>query len=649
MPESSEIVKAKDCPGGMHAHTGYTECHPLDKPHRPGTSADLYHRQMGIANSWYERHGTTQDDYDKEHPKDDGKDRTEDNTSDDTSSPSDDSNDYSKVEFKGIMKWDCNKELKSLMPKEYDRVEKAQRKLDSLRYSNKTNVQIYRAVMGEYFKGQKARARAGDGMMFGEGVLDDTDIEMFLSPVNINKMPKDIFLSFMDESLKSIRECPFGAYAFQNMTASDKQDCEIMHYCWSEGKAGRPGFHFNMKYFKGRKLRNEPDRVINAKGEETTWGFHFAGERTYADCINHEYGHSLDFMISALQEISSKNQMNPDSKREITRNDLKDLLNEYRTDSSDWNSRFVYLSEVGHYRINLKDAPDKKFLLDNNLVGSTQLDINEKMWNEHKDEILDMLKERGYEYIIESDIPNRNSKGKIDELNRGRITVFLKDTTEYKVSKLPDSEMEKIKEKGLTGYCASISSYGYSNVYANTIRRIDECAELYKKIYNVDRIDPTDVYSGYGWAGPRRNAIVDVPKGDTPFNREPRANREFDRTREYTQLGDACMEKLAEAYSDVMLRQDDANSMSKLIYAHVQYELHQLMTGYEGTFEDFVRDKIGMDKFERLITKSLNTDVNQRFITEVRKSIQRQQTNTILEHQAFISTISAQFNKKMHR
>ena len=65
------ITKVK-CPEGQHAHSGYTTCHSPDKPHRPGTTADLFHKQNGINNTWFEKHGTTREQYEKEHGGGDG-------------------------------------------------------------------------------------------------------------------------------------------------------------------------------------------------------------------------------------------------------------------------------------------------------------------------------------------------------------------------------------------------------------------------------------------------------------------------------------------------------------------------------------------------------------------------------------------------
>lgn len=121
---------------------------------------------------------------------------------------------------------------------------------------------------------------------------------------------------------------------------------------------------------------------------------------------------------------------------------------------------------------------------------------------------------------------------------------------------------------------------------------IAECEELYKELYKVDKIIPSDVYTGYGYYGTniywysKDTPVMDITKKDD------------------LNMVRASEERIAEAYNDVMTRGDKANSMSTLIVSCVEYELARCLSGEKESFSEFIRGNFDMNNAGQPITKS---------------------------------------------
>lgn len=631
MTESYELDKGtkpkEGCPGGMHIHQGFWECHPLDHPHRPGTGADYFHKMMGIPNTWFEKHGITREEWEKQNPdkaktqqeKWGGKvqgeeseggeessehDDTEENqggedsqTSEESQSDSEssDDEDYSKVDFKGFMQWDCEKELQSFFgDEEYHRIEKAQAVFDKLKDNEKKkNADVFRDSLGAYFEGIQKGVRNYDGTVRWK------DMEFNMNPKVFNKIPRPLAMEFIQATIDSIRECPIASVACRNIRTLTKHDANtIMHYSWNEDGEGA-GMLMNMVYFNGGSMYNEEHRVTmqekDADGKityrEKGWRWHFDGS-TYASTVQHEYGHGVDFAIGAMMKRMNEGHENNDIK-DMFFKEFKERTGEdapFHIDVTDIGQTFKYSGPHGYYEIvgKLKDAgyePSGRYSMDGvdeniDYFNTKRLKLDTGTYNKCKDWLESWFEDNGFYY-------------RLTDPEEDHDTVWIYVQEKYTGS-LPEKDLEMIREKGLPAYISMLSQYPSGIFEQNTQRRVEECADLYKKIYKVDRIDPSEVYSGYGWSGfDSWKKSTEEYTGDEP------------RRKGWNPKTSACMERMAEAYQDVMVRKDRSNSMSRLLYAHTQYELLQITKGYKGTFEEFIRDKVGMDKFEERIIKNV--------------------------------------------
>ena len=605
MPKSSEIDKAKELPPGYHNHGGTANPHPADKPHRPGTQQEKWHLEHGLGNNWYAQHGTTREEYVKEHGEPEAKPRKKPVRGKKDEEPKEDITDYSQVEFKGVMQWNCEKEIKHSFKAEYEKVEKLQSRLDKYKEMGYENSTVYHKVFDAYMKEQ--------------------GIEPKISPRLLNELPKEVCYDLFQSMINSMKECPFGASAVGNIECfrDPKFNKEIMHFnCDKNGRGF--GFGLNMRLLDGRPQDTSPQKsiwvlkdgdtvredILDADGNPTEWGFHFDDKSTYAQSIIHEYGHSLDYAIGSMLVLSN---LKYDPVKVNT--EFSDLVKSLNSENVRTGER-AHIGYTNFDRIYGFFSPDEKELAEKHELTSLntrRLYIDSSVYKEYKKEIDEFFDKKGMEVI--GSVPEKTNYVyyKIRNINK----------------KLSEEQVEKLRKDGV-GSLGKYSSMLSSHVAENTINRVRECEELYKKLYDVDVIDPTQVYSGYGFSGIKMmSPKTDIAKKD-----------EYFRAR-------ACKERLAEAYQDVLLRKERSNSMSRLLYAHTQYEILQLTKGYGGTFEDFINDKVGKEKFAERIVKSTLRTLDQKYIDHVRKSLEIDKQNTIRKHQAFIMSVSKQFDSKV--
>lgn len=110
-----------------------------------------------------------------------------------------------------------------------------------------------------------------------------------------------------------------------------------------------------------------------------------------------------------------------------------------------------------------------------------------------------------------------------------------------------------------------------------------EIESVYKELYGISDEDfnPLDVYSEYGLYGTAGMLGLD----------------EY---REATNYSDYTHERIAEAYADVAIRGDKANSMSTLIVAYVNYTINQVYSGSSKDFRTFVKESMSESERKKL-------------------------------------------------
>lgn len=154
-------------------------------------------------------------------------------------------------------------------------------------------------------------------------------------------------------------------------------------------------------------------------------------------------------------------------------------------------------------------------------------------------------------------------------------------------------------------------------------RIVEECEELYKELYGVDEIIPSDAYSGYGYFGPlqdfgkedyyyeykgrrkRKGKHSWEEKGDPIYEKKKKKPIDI-KDKSYSVRERVAGERIAEAICDCTVRKEHANSMSVLIASAVDYEFYRLATGTEESFSDFLRANYDFSKAGKPIIKSLS-------------------------------------------
>lgn len=537
MIKSDEIAK-KQCPEGYHSHPNNTKCHPISLKHRPGSKAEQEHIQMGLPV--------------------------------DGSEPEEKKPEEKKPEEKKPRK------KKEKVGEDIEPYESGLEKPESLKYvMGFTRKEIEKT---EYYKKSK---KVADNL---SKTIEETDwedtsttnnekVENILkslvfedgeSPPKVtfdfNRYSPQIVKETMEVFAETIGEYSLGLY---NLDGFSETGRGVESYSWLERT-----INFNHKYFKrgGSDFDSKPDgdeiNPITGMPAEG-WSFHFNGT-TFSNSVAHEYGHAVDFMLRGMRlavgekpKTKSKGEMTYEFTEEQTK-DVSETIKEHGLDlhfsrqSFNPRKRNFYVSGKEYYAMTwenrIKLVEDLK-----KVKGVTKVSVQYAYDSNGRDEIMFVVSVRGKRAKTEATEP---VKGKKFEETGENIHSNRND----KVSRNKDADK-----------------------FATD--RIRECESVYKKLYGVSVIDPTDAYSGYGYYG-RSGKMRSGDKAKV------------------VELNSG--ERVAEAYNDVIVRKEKANSMSQLIVAHTEFEYYQLMTGdYDMTFEDFIFKKIGKDKFKDRIVKMM--------------------------------------------
>ena len=327
------------------------------------------------------------------------------------------------------------------------------------------------------------------------------------------------------------------------------------------------------------------------------WGFHhFSGSNISS--FTHEYGHLMNHLLillstknNSLLTSTPKFAEGWDEKKKEISQDLEDLdFVSYVSLSTDHVDTTISL------RIKVKDADDK-FTKDSDY---------------HK-KVFDVLEKYGLREAISTPVTKpkrtygRNPEYYVDvdiscpPIYRSHIAEPSQELVEL-ISDCNDN----LSFKKLLATTTFEDNRGNMPMKGIIINLVQECESLYKEMYKVEKIIPSDVYSGYGYLGSstrlekwRQNKKYTSPEKD---RYEP--NKDWRGTRYASDiLENASEERVAEAFADVMVRGNKANSMSSLLVRCVEYNIHRYMSGEKMTFTEYMREKVDFSKIGEPIIK----------------------------------------------
>lgn len=550
--KSSELVKAKELPPGYHNHGGTANPHPADKPHRPGTQQEKWHLEHGLTNTWYEQHGTTREEYVKEHGEPEAKPRKKPERKPKEpkeKEPKEEAHDPEKVKQAtgGTIGWKANRSLIETHPELTTKTKEAKELMQKLESEGHPPRYVLRECL----------------RYMGENLRQDVD-DM------LSKQPEELQKEFVHSIMDGVCNDPIGKGVLGRMFVGNPK------------KAGKTNAYFRtqsmqMCFYENNTFKEKnqtwwPETVYDPVREENTQWFWSFPECKTASVFAHEYGHCISSSVSTLKGLLTTFDFSE-------RYGLKDRL------MPDLNVNIVSKG---------RDArEDALYILDNDLYyqrGSDGKEMAEKV---------KAIIDRHPEYIATIE------RAEIYGREYDNVVVLKKN---------PKEAYRKLMEKHgnlETALQKEIGEVDYSYKQKQSVARDKECERVYEKLFGKGTCVPTDVYTQYGtYAG-------------APYTWK-------DDTRKAKISAKRAEERFAEAYWDVTIRGDKANTMSKMLVAHSYYEQEKLLNGYEGTFEEYLKDKVGIDKSTERIIKSYKED-------------------SIRKHRAFIMSVSKQFDNKVRK
>lgn len=381
---------------------------------------------------------------------------------------------------------------------------------------------------------------------------------------NLKNIPAPVIKSILNDFVDTFEEYPYAMASFGGFTTVNENSDALM-WC-SYGEDRQIGIKLS-EYSSMEKNDEDCESPyplydpVERGSERTMWGYHFKGSTAHSS-ISHEWGHACDIALFSMRVRSIKKERNRPIPNSIYDQSLlnnldvnSDMGSQIRSDFAEMGYRFRATKPYG------KNYGEATISLD----GAEEYDM---------EEIKGYLKNKGY---------------KMQEVKKywGEIEcklVPLEETLPFNLDKLEYSDRKELRTKSRIASRQSKSLWKEMDNYSK--RRVKECEELYKELYNTE-ILPSECYTRYGYYGAGRPARA--------YFSEEKANL----------TESASQERLAEAMEDVMVRKDKANSMSQLLVAHIEYEYYQLITGkYDLSFKDFIKNEVGLDKFKERIIKS---------------------------------------------
>lgn len=394
---------------------------------------------------------------------------------------------------------------------------------------------------------------------YGDGVWMDA---------KLNDMPKEVAKSIMSNFADTIEEYPWAMASFGGINVIPSNQKYEMWMSYGEDR--QLGINVKRYFTQPDDMDNDEAGIYNVRdpitGETTPWGFDFTG-CTRANIVCHEWGHACDIAVFSMYF----NMRNKDHNR-LYSDPLKQGYDEIKPELK------KELEDLG-FEVEMQYGQDANYNFGENLF---QL----KVFRDGDVDIRELNK------ILEKYHVKIKNSSKSSYGGWSRIcTVVPSDEvyeSRYDGKKLEYTDSDSLRKVSRMGSRQSAWVWDAQTEFSK--KRVNECEELYKELYGLKDIVPSDVWSRYGYYGDR----------DGKFN--------YYAGKKSKLTNSASQERMAEAMQDVMVRGEKANSMSQLMVAHMDFEMYQIMTGdFDMTFKDFIKDKIGFDRFKDRIVKAVQT------------------------------------------
>lgn len=558
------------CQEGFHQHAGYKNCHEIWKPHKAHTLSCNQHRLLGIpcrykgevldangrpvdkgipTRAWLKQ---AKEKKEKKEQKDDSKENE-----------SDSSNEPVKPHIFVSKTGDMVKDVCKSMNKFDDYKDSV---LDALKKEPED---------GNYLKKYR-------------GVFDDVPwvdksefiTKVFLKPEYMEKSD-DVWNYILKECepniIKSIESYPLGLLYFSGILDYDPKTGVFHDSIMATGDEsgriifGKSLFINGLKYVDGEDAKKdaekggEYDEKYDPKtGKLTKWAFHHHTSTKY-DSFSHEWGHVMLNIFGKLKGLDGVETEESAKARSDAWNEVVDkftseiygMLPENvggKLVSSIWDSQLDMLIKLPE-GMETKEIKNKK--------------------------VRDFAKSMGFKISLKKE--GYQERGA--DYTRYRLTFTHEDAVNqpwhYRQKVIERENLLKKYVSDTNAIRTRIKNGIFVDKHLVDLNK--EIESLYKEIYDVEDIIPSDVYSGYGYLATNKKWKEQVI--------------------ELTEiLPNTVHERVAEAFSDVAVRGDKANSMSNLLVAGVQYYVSALIQGNSESFTDYFHKNFNKEDFgERII------------------------------------------------
>lgn len=396
--------------------------------------------------------------------------------------------------------------------------------------------------------------------------------------VNVGKVTTDTINKCIPDFKKVISEYPIGLNMFTELSDKNyngKSSGSIMA-CYTSSIYNEQGLVFFGSPLHGTPSKSASNReqyelIVDPKTKNVEkWGFHHQNSN-YFDSFSHEYGHLMFRIFGTLKFALSENISNietPESKKK-----REDAWHEEATEISD-KIKDIFSEYSRDIRI-----PEYNMIRDDSSRGKFTFliyDMEKEELAKQIKELKKFLKTKGYN-LKTSDFDGScdftlecvDSENKAWHTSHAEVPSFA---DEYSMD-----ELRKIYRTPRDDNVWEISKH-----YKDFIKEVES---LYLELYKQEQIIPSEVYSGYGYLGNNDGwGPTDVP--------DKRVGR------------DNSHERVAEAFSDVAVRGDKANSMSSLLVSGIQYYIGALLTGNLKSFTEYMRENYTPETIgERIIKR----------------------------------------------
>lgn len=536
------------CQEGFHQHAGYKNCHEIWKPHKPHTLSCNQHRLLGIPCRYK---GEVLDENGR--PVDKGISTRE------------------WLKQAKEKKEKKEKEQKDDKPKEEPIVG-----LPKHRMVNKTR-NLLKDTVKSFVEFDTLCNDVNDALSsFDEkpehvrkNIKDALSKIPWVHKVGLasKKLSNEDMVAIHTNLKKTLSEYPIGLLFLTQFKTDFKSD--------SRDKTGMSTMIWSNQYEGGDAKKpkmgaiNICDGFINSSGEEeeyvektdpktgkkSKWAWSVHGSTKY-DCFSHEWGHVMLQAMCLLKHLHKSDEFaDADSVQELEqylkdtfKTELKDLVEELEIDSDELEV------DIGDY---------------------TPVVTFDKREEYDLEELYSKVSPKGWTVIGTT----ANGKWAIAPLPNSHDIPSLR----YNISKALGGDMKGLRK--LMEYDKNI----WYKTEIHPIKRelVIECERIYKELYGLDEVIPSDAYTGYGYL-----AVSGELKSWT-----------YDNMDLQPMTGDHADERVAEAFHDVIVRGDKANSLSNIMVSAVQYYIYSSLNGIEESFSDFVRKNYTKEDIGELIVK----------------------------------------------